>query len=197
MSDDPFSARRRSRRRRRAAANAPRGRRLELVTDSWIGEVAELVVFSRERAARLTACRQRLRAGWIVTGDRCGPSSPDRASAMVDQLGIRRRAGRRPRRGPGRTGDPIAEDRRHAPSDARSALAIVHARYDRELTRAATGDPAARARRGSSARERRRRAPPPGHRTARRSDHTPRPGRASRTRPPRSVMPYLHERVSV
>ena len=65
---------------------------------------------------------------------------------MVDQLGIRRRAGRRPRRGPGRTGDVIAEDRRHASSDARSVLAIVHARYDRELTRAATGDPAERAR---------------------------------------------------
>ena len=61
---------------------------------------------------------------------------------MVDQLGIRRR----PRRGPGRTADPFAEDRRHAPSDARSALAIVHARYDRELARAATGDPAERAR---------------------------------------------------
>ena len=65
---------------------------------------------------------------------------------MVDQLGIRRRAGRRPRRGPGRTADPIAEDRRHAPSDAGSALAIVHTRYDRELARAATGDPAERAR---------------------------------------------------
>lgn len=66
---------------------------------------------------------------------------------MVDQLGIRRRAGCRPGRGPGRTGDPIAEDRRRASSDAGSALAIVHARYDRELARAATGDPAERARR--------------------------------------------------
>ena len=65
---------------------------------------------------------------------------------MVDQLGIRRRAERRLRRGPGRTADPIAEDRRHAPADAGSALAIVHTRYDRELTRAATGDRAERAR---------------------------------------------------
>lgn len=49
MSDDPFSTRCRS--RRRTAANAPHGRRLELVTDSWIDELAELVAL-QPRASR-------------------------------------------------------------------------------------------------------------------------------------------------
>lgn len=41
--------------------------------------------------------------------------------------------------------DPIANDRRRALSEARSALGIVHAQYWRALARAAKGGPAERA----------------------------------------------------
>jgi hypothetical protein len=41
--------------------------------------------------------------------------------------------------------DPVVDDRRRALSEARSALAIVHAQYWRALTRAATAGPARRA----------------------------------------------------
>lgn len=50
MSDDPFSARRRLR-RRRVSADVRRGRHLELVTDRWSAELAELVVL-QPRARR-------------------------------------------------------------------------------------------------------------------------------------------------
>jgi hypothetical protein len=44
MSDDAFSARRRLSRGRRVSADDRHGRHLELVTDRWIAELAELVV---------------------------------------------------------------------------------------------------------------------------------------------------------
>jgi hypothetical protein len=44
MADDPFSAQLRLRRRQRISPDAHRGRHLELVSDRWIAELAELVV---------------------------------------------------------------------------------------------------------------------------------------------------------
>lgn len=44
MSKDTISARRRLRRGRQTSTNDRQGRHLELVTDSWIAELAELVV---------------------------------------------------------------------------------------------------------------------------------------------------------
>jgi|ERR1700758_1336364 hypothetical protein len=65
---------------------------------------------------------------------------------MVDRLGVRHSAGRRRRRGPERIGNPAARDPRQAPSETRSALAIIHAQYFRELARAASSGPGERAR---------------------------------------------------
>jgi hypothetical protein len=64
---------------------------------------------------------------------------------MVDRLAARHSARRRPRRGPDRISDPVAEDRRSAPSETACALEIIRAQYDRELARAARGNPAERA----------------------------------------------------
>jgi hypothetical protein len=69
MSDDPFSARRRLSRRQRTSADDRRDRHLELVTDRWIAELADLVVLeptahravdarSSTTAARRTADRE-------------------------------------------------------------------------------------------------------------------------------------------
>lgn len=64
---------------------------------------------------------------------------------MVDRLAARHSEIRRPRRGAEPISDPVLKARPHAPSETGSALAIVHARYDRELALAATGEPADRA----------------------------------------------------
>jgi hypothetical protein len=77
MSDDAFSARRRLSRGRRVSAGDRLGRHLELVTDRWMAELAELVVLP-ERANRLADGR---RAAVLRTPDRRpapgpGPVSP-------------------------------------------------------------------------------------------------------------------------
>lgn len=61
MADDPFSARRRLRGRRHVSPVARPGRHLELVTDRWIADLAELVVL-RPRARREPDGRPRLPA---------------------------------------------------------------------------------------------------------------------------------------
>jgi len=64
---------------------------------------------------------------------------------MVDRLAARHRAHSRLRPGAERISDHVAKAGPRAPSEIGSALAVVHARYDRELARAASGEPADRA----------------------------------------------------
>jgi hypothetical protein len=77
MSDEAFIDRRRLGRGRRVAADDRHGRHLELVTDRWIAELAEVVVLP-QRANRLA---DGPRAAVLRTRDRgpapgSGPLSP-------------------------------------------------------------------------------------------------------------------------
>jgi hypothetical protein len=60
MSDDAFSARRRLSRGRRVSADDRHGRHLELVTDRWIAELAELVVLQPRASHTVDGVRPRL-----------------------------------------------------------------------------------------------------------------------------------------
>lgn len=60
---------------------------------------------------------------------------------MVDRLAVRPSDRRRVPRAPQRIGDPAAKDRRQAPPETGSALAIIHAQYHRALARAAKPKP--------------------------------------------------------
>jgi hypothetical protein len=70
MSDNASSARRRLSSGRRVSAEDRHGRHLELVTDRWIAELAELVVLTPRASRAVGAVRARSYARRIVAGGR-------------------------------------------------------------------------------------------------------------------------------